>query len=288
MKFDQASDLRKKIALTHQEKSPTKIITITSGKGGVGKSNFTLNFAFALLEKGHRVMILDADIGFANIDVLLGIAPKYTLLDMLNNHLEISEIIEKGPNGLEFISGGSDLNNIFNITKNKLPYLFNQLSLLNGKIDYLLIDTGAGINEGSKKIILSSDDIFLVTTTEPTSITDSYAMIKWMISEKKDIKINLIINQIANEREGNSTANRIKKVTERFLDYSVNILGFIHSDDTVSKAVKKQEPFYLSYPNSRVSKNIRTLVDKYTTSKDGQYSTGITAFLEKMTLWLLR
>lgn len=286
MIYDQASELRKKLEVNKNSSSLTKVITVTSGKGGVGKSNITLNFALSLIESGNKAAIIDADIGLANIDVLMGISPKYTILDLLNSHLEIWDIIEKGPNGLEFIAGGSDLDSIFDIKKNNFHYLLDQLSLLNGHIDTLLIDTGAGMNQESLKFILSSDEVFLITTPEPTAITDSYAMIKKILSEKRDLKLNLIINQVSSEEEGHNTANRIKQVSERFLDYKIDVLGYIYKDDLVSKAVKKQEPFYLTYPNSKASKSIKLLVNKYTNSSNINNSNGVKFFIEKMSNWL--
>lgn len=285
MVYDQANELRKQFVTTNKEDSQTRVIAITSGKGGVGKSNFTLNFALALIDSGHKTAILDADIGLANIDVLMGIAPKNTLIDMLRNHLEIWDIIEKGPNGLEFIAGGSELESIFDIKRNNLPYLLDQLMLLNGYVDTLLIDTGAGLNQESLKFILSADEVFLITTPEPTSITDTYAMIKIIQSKKKDLKINLIINQVSNDQEGFNTAERIKLVTERFLEYEIDLLGYIYSDESVSKAVKKQEPFYLLYPHSKASKSIKQLVDIYTNSKNFEQSSGVKAFIDKMSFW---
>lgn len=280
---DQAANLRKKIQLANNSFSSTKVITVTSGKGGVGKSNFTINFALALLERGYKVAILDNDIGLANIDVLLGVAPKYTILDMLEQKLEIFKIIEEGPKGLQFISGGSELENIFDITSKKFPYLMEQLALLNGKVDILIIDTGAGIKEETLKILLSSDEVFLITIPEPTSITDSYAMIKLLQKNDKNIKLNLVINQIGDEKEGFNTANRLKLVSEKFLDFDLNLLGFIHKDDYVSKAVKKQTPFYISFPKCKASKDIRGIVDNYSQHVTKRKPKGVMSFLLKMT-----
>lgn len=284
MLTDQATDLRNSIIKDGDTESSTKIITITSGKGGVGKSNITLNFALALQDKGYKVVVLDADIGLSNIDILMGITPKYTLLDLLDNKMKISEIMVEAANGLKFISGGSDLENLFDLTSNNFPYLIDQLSLLNGKTDFLLIDTGAGVNKESLKLLLASDEIFVITTTEPTSITDSYAVIKLLKNKNKEIKVNLIVNQVSNKNEGNNTANRLKIVTERFLNSEIDILGFIYKDDVVSKSVKDQIPFYINYPNSKPSRNIKILVEKYINNPNIENeNSGIKTFLEKIT-----
>ncbi len=289
MFYDQASNLRHQVNSHSTKTKTTKVIAITSGKGGVGKSNFTLNFALALSSKGVKTAILDADIGLANIDVLLGIASKYSLLDLIHSQKNIWDIMETGPLGLNIIAGGSALENMLDLKKQDVQYLLEQLLLLNEYFDTLLIDTGAGINDESLTFILSADEVFLVTTPEPTSITDAYSMIKILLSKKKDIKINLVINRVSNEQEAVNTANRLKMVTERFLDYNIQLLGYIYDDDAVKKAVKKQKPFYISFPSSKASHNIEQLVDAYTKQKnDGSSSYGVRSFLSKMTHLLRR
>ncbi|TCS82957.1 MinD/ParA family protein [Tepidibacillus fermentans] len=280
---DQAESLRRKLQTSPQKVQSTRVITITSGKGGVGKSNFTLNFALALLDHNHKTTILDADIGLANIDVLMGVHSRYTLQDLLEQRLGIWEIIEKGPKGLNFIAGGSDLE-LFISQQNQqnVSYLFEQFQLLNGHVDTLLVDTGAGISPESLKFMLSSDEVFLVTTPEPTAITDAYAIIKMIHSREKTKKVSLIINRSSDEKEALSTANRIRIVSKNFLDFDIHYLGYITNDEHVSKAVKRQEPFYLSYPNSKASKNIRTIVEKYIQKQEPYPIGGTKAFLEKM------
>jgi len=280
---DQAENLRKKLQIPPSQKiDSTRVITITSGKGGVGKSNFTLNFALALLEFEHKTAILDADLGLANIDVLMGVHAKYTLQDLLERHYGIWDIIEKGPNGLSFIAGGSDLEYLMNHTYQNLAYLFDQFQLLNGQIQTLLVDTGAGISDESLKFMLSSDEVFLITTPEPTAITDAYAIIKMIYSKDKKKKVSLIINRVTNEKEAHSTANRIRIVSKNFLNFDIDYLGFIYDDDHVSKAVKRQEPFYISYPSSRASKSMKLIVEKYIQQKHQDETSGTKVFLERM------
>ncbi len=298
MIFDQAEGLRRRILKANTEEKnqlsdkKTKIITVTSGKGGVGKSNFTLNFALALLGYQHRVAILDADIGLANIDVLMGVSPKLNLQDMMADKLSIWDILEKGPKGLEFIAGGSNLEFLLDPHKNDLSYLFYQFQLLNGYVDTILIDTGAGLSKESLKFILSSDEIFLVTTPEPTSITDAYAIIKSVSNKSKDVKISLIINRVTTQEEGVSTFHRIKAVTKKFLNINIQLFGFIYDDHHVTMSVKKQEPFYISYPNGRAAKSIDTLAEKYLKEREIEIvqpkkeTLGIRSFIEKMTYWI--
>jgi len=287
MIYDQAASLRNQVKKQPSKTKPTKVIAITSGKGGVGKSNFTVNFALAMMDKGFHTAVLDADIGLANVDVLLGLAPKYSLPDMVHHHLKIWDIMETGPLGLKLIAGGSALESMFELAEDQVHYLFEQILLLNGHFNMLLIDTGAGIHEDSLKFILSADEVFLVTTPEPTSITDAYAMIKILQAKKKDLKVFLIVNRVSSEQEAMHTAERIKMVTERFLDFKIQLLGYIYDDDSVRKAVKKQEPFYLSYPHSRAAQNIKSLVDTYHRDKHHVENTfGIRSFLSKFSNWL--
>lgn len=298
MIFDQAEGLRRKVLKSRNEEKieasnkKTKIITVTSGKGGVGKSNFTLNFALALQDYHHRVAILDADIGLANIDVLMGLTPKYNLQDMMAEKLSIWDIMEKGPKGIDFIAGGSNLDYLLDPHKNDLAYMFYQFQMLNGYVDTIMIDTGAGLSKESLKFILSSDEIFLVTTPEPTAITDAYAIIKTLNSKSKNIKISLIINRVTTKEEGINTFHRIKAVAKKFLEVNIHLFGFIYDDNHVTMAVKKQEPFYISFPNGRAAKSLNTLAEKYLKEREVEIihpkkdAPGIRSFIEKMTYWI--
>ncbi|WP_139488969.1 MinD/ParA family protein [Brevibacillus dissolubilis] len=270
----------------------TRLVAVTSGKGGVGKSNFSLNFALGLMEKGQKVVIFDMDIGLANMDVLMGVSPKRHLLNLLETNNSIWDIIEKGPNDLEFIAGGSGFTQILDLDDAQLFHLYDELQALQGYADTIIFDTGAGISKESLTFILSCDEVLLVTTPEPTAITDAYAVIKMIHSRNPHMPIQLVINRVSSPKEGKQTADKLSMVAKRFLGLEVSTLGFVSDDTNVSNAVKRQRPFLLAYPQTRASIGIRSLVDAYI----GKHSafdhgstpepTGMRGLLAKMKKWL--
>jgi len=280
---DQAAQLRERLQRSAQGR-PTRLVTVTSGKGGVGKSNFTLNFALGLIEKGQKVVIFDVDVGFANLDVLMGISSKHNLLELLEPGRTVSDIMEKGPNGLEFIPGGSGFTQLMQLDDEKLDTLFSRLEDLQGYADTILFDTGAGVSNESMRFMLASDEVLLVTTPEPTAITDAYAVIKMIHSKNPQTNIRLVINRVSSEKEGKGTADKLSMVAKRFLDMELTTLGYVHDDGIVTKAVKQQKPFFLSYPHSQASKGIRDLVNSYLRADHRKADTvgGIRGFLTKM------
>jgi len=280
---DQAAQLRERLQRSAKGR-PTRLVTVTSGKGGVGKSNFTLNFALGLIEQGQKVVIFDVDVGFANLDVLMGISSKHNLLELLEPGRTVSDIMEKGPNGLEFIPGGSGFTQLMQLDDEKLDTLFSRLEDLQGYADTILFDTGAGVSNESMRFMLASDEVLLVTTPEPTAITDAYAVIKMIHSKNPQTNIRLVINRVSSEKEGKGTADKLSMVAKRFLEMELTTLGYVHDDAIVTKAVKQQKPFFLSYPHSQASKGIRDLVNSYLRDDHRQAETvgGIRGFLTKM------
>jgi flagellar biosynthesis protein FlhG len=287
---DQAQSLRDKLN-RNRELGPsdrkTKVITVTSGKGGVGKSNFSLNFALGLQKKGQKVILIDMDLGFANIDILMGISSKKNIVNMIDNRTSIWDIIELGPEGLQFIAGGSGLSQVIDMDEHKLNYFFDQLALLNGYADTVILDTGAGVTNETLRYILSADDVVLVTTPEPTSITDAYAVIKMTSQRSPHAHFSIVVNRAINGKEGRITGDRLLMVARQFLQVELVTLGYVPDDAHVSKAVKKQEPFLLAYPSSRASEAIRSLVESYLIKKTSYDSeAGIKAFVTRLRhLW---
>ncbi|MEJ8546470.1 MinD/ParA family protein [Brevibacillus borstelensis] len=259
---DQAKRLRERM----QQNSPsrqTRLVTVTSGKGGVGKSNFSLNFALGLREKGHKAILFDVDLGLANLDVLMGITPKRHLLHVIEQETSVWDIMETGPGDLEFIAGGSGFTQILQLDNSKLDILFQKLEPLQGYADTIIFDTGAGISQESLRFMLSSDEVILVTTPEPPAITDAYAVIKMIHSRNPQTKVRLVINRATSEREGQATADKLSMVAKRFLDMEISKLGYVMDDDHVTRAVKQQRPYFLAFPQSQASKSIRNLVAEY-------------------------
>ncbi len=282
---DQASILRQRLENHSGPARKTKTIAITSGKGGVGKSNFTLNLAIALSKRNQKVVVFDADFGMANIDVLMGVRSKYSLHDLINNKKTIWEVMQPSPTGVDFISGVSGLYDMLHLDRTDLEHLLLQLAELNGYADYILIDTGAGLSTESLSFILSAEEVIVVTTPEPTSITDAYALIKMVNQRKSDVNFSLVVNRSPSYMDGNVTAEKIMVVANRFLHKTIHSLGCILDDPLVQRAVMKQYPFLLLDAHSRVSKSMIELTDDFL-KKEQKLShvepVGIQGFVNKL------
>lgn len=262
--MDQAQNLRKYVNLTHLTSKDSnnsdidaKIITISSGKGGVGKTNFSVNLAIALAKLGKRITLIDADLGLANVDVLLDIVPKYNLNHVIRMEKTIEEIIVEGPYGINIISGGSGLLEMANLTKEKLSRLIDGFQTLNSRSDYILIDTGAGLSDSVISFVEAAHDVILIVTPDPTSITDAYALIKNIHQMEKNVRI--VVNRVDSNKEGYEVFNKIHLAAKRFLNSEIEHLGFIYEDSSVKKSVKIQTPVMLAYPNSLASKGIEMI-----------------------------
>lgn len=238
-----------------------RVVAITSGKGGVGKTSVTVNLAIALSQKGYRVVIIDADLGLSNIDVVFGIVPKYTLLDSINSEKGILDILSDGPNNIKFISGGSGVQELINLDRNSLDSFIANMSLLDHIADYILIDTGAGLSDTVMNFVLSAEEVLLVVTPEPTSITDAYALVKTVFYTKKDCSINVLINRAETENEAKTVYKNFAAVSERFLGMKLQSLGYLPFDQSFTKSVKMQKPYLLCYPKNSTSKLINDVAD---------------------------
>lgn len=248
---DQAENLRQKLLRKHKEQS-AKTLAIISGKGGVGKTNFALNFALSLCQENKKVLLLDLDIGMGNIDVLLGNTSKYSIINMLENNLSIYDIIELGPMTLSYVAGGSGHDHLFNVTKERFQYFLQQMETIFPRYDFILFDMGAGVTRESLNFILAVDECILVTTPEPTALTDAYSMMKHVLMEET-IPFYLIINRVTSERQGILLINRLSNTAKRFLQQDIIPLGSIPDDQAVSDSVLVQRPFLLHKPKAKVS-----------------------------------
>jgi flagellar biosynthesis protein FlhG len=263
---DQAEQLRL-LARTTKPKllhSP-KIVMISSGKGGVGKSNLSLNLALSLQQSGKRVLLIDADIGFANIDVLMGIRANHHLLQVSNQDLSIWDVMTTGPLGLKFIAGGSGFSELANLSSAQVHLLIEQMSQLDGQFDFILVDSGAGIQEYTLKMAAISDDVLLITTPEPTAITDAYALVKVLTRQQQTPKIRLVVNRVSTILDGRSAADKVILVAKRFLNVDIDVLGYVYDDPNLQRAVMKQQPILLHAPESSSSRCIVQLMRNYVT-----------------------
>lgn len=261
---DQAEGLRQIVkSLREQqrpiEKTPARIITITSGKGGVGKTSFTVNLAICLGEMGFRVLIIDGDFGLSNVDLMLGIIPKHNLNQAISGQIDFGAVATEGPSGIRFISGGSGLNELIHLKTKQLEDFLTKIAQLDQMADIVLIDTGAGVTDKVIKMILAAHEVILVTTPEPTAITDAYALAKTIALTGYNTQIKLLVNKAEDDREGNAILQKFEKVTKGFLDIDIEKLGYLYNDFHVPKSIKQQHPYITSYPKSQISKQVQQI-----------------------------
>lgn len=262
--MDQAENLRNIIKKQNQKNiSNARVIAVTSGKGGVGKSSISVNLALQFQKMGKKVIILDADFGLANIEVMFGVIPQYNLSDMMFKGKELKEIITEGPEGVGFISGGSGIARLVNLDKEQIKRMVGKLSELEELADVIIVDTGAGISNSVMEFLMASPELILVTTPEPTSITDSYALLKAVSLcdgfRREDNKIKMIANRVSGEQEGRNLYEKLSMVVSQFLKIDMEYLGIIPQDACITKAVMKQKPVSLMYPNAPSTKRIEQI-----------------------------
>ncbi|MHB8842323.1 MAG: MinD/ParA family protein [Candidatus Aquicultor sp.] len=237
----------------------TRVIAISSGKGGVGKSNLVANLGIALAMRGKKVMLLDADLGLANIDVLFGINPKYNLKNLVDGDKTMQEILVTGPHSIKIVPGGSGIPELANLSDAQQEKLLESFVLLEREADITLIDTGAGISKDIISFILAAREALIITTPEPTAITDAYGLIKVLTQRDPNVDIKIVVNMVSSEKEGQEIAGRIVMATRQFLNKRIEPVGYIVSDPSVNMSVRKQEPFILGYPGARASKCIKQI-----------------------------
>ncbi|HQM89747.1 MAG TPA: MinD/ParA family protein [Exilispira sp.] len=242
----------KQIIESSKNKQKTKIIAISSGKGGVGKTNFAVNLAIAYSKLGKKTIVMDADLGLANVNVILGVIPKFNLYHVIKNKKTMKEIVLDTPYGIKIIAGASGFSQLANLSDEQRDAFIQSLSELE-TADIIIIDTGAGVSNNVLSFILAADETIIITTPETTSITDAYGIIKSIYSLEKDIPIKLVINKCSSIMEGKKVADRIINISFQFLSIKVENLGYIMQDEIVEKAVRVQKPFYTLNPKSKAS-----------------------------------
>ncbi|PKM68198.1 MAG: MinD/ParA family protein [Firmicutes bacterium HGW-Firmicutes-2] len=265
--MDQAANLRNIVKRADASIKPigARVITVTSGKGGVGKSNVSVNLAIQFKKLGKRVIIFDADFGLANVEVIFGIVPKYNMFDMIYNNKEITEVLTSGPLGIEFISGGSGVQELLRLDKNQLAFMIEKLYELDRLADIIIIDTGAGISDTVLDFVAASSEVLLVTTPEPTSITDAYAVLKAIKRRHDNVDqkiINLLVNRTDSTAEGKEIFNKLNKVTNKYLDLELTNIGYLPNDKHLVKAVVEQKPVSILFPKSIITRGFEELADR--------------------------
>ncbi len=261
--MDQAEQLRNLVKQQNRQQHLARVITVTSGKGGVGKSNISLNLAISFSRLRKRVVIFDADFGLANIEVMLGIRPHYSLADVIFRGRSVGEIITKGPGNIGFVSGGSGIDELTDLNSDQIRILVNTMYQLDNIADIVIIDTGAGISENVMEMILSSSEILLVATPEPASITDAYVLLKTLKNQENynedALRIRLLGNRTQSRAEGKELYEKLNSVVGRFLGMKMDYMGAVPYDSYLQKAVMKQRPVCLAYPDSPSARAVQDL-----------------------------
>ena len=285
--MDQAEQLRI-IKASNQTRPLARVITVTSGKGGVGKSNTSINLAVQFRKLGKRVIILDADFGLANIVIMFGAVPKFNLCDLIYQGKNIKDIITWGPMDVGFISGGSGIAGMANLSRDYLNYIIKNLVQLDAIADIIIVDTGAGISDAVLEFLVASGEILLVTTPEPTSITDSYSLLKALYRHPRfrssDTKVKMLANRVEKAAEGQNLFNKLNAVVTRYLKIPMTYLGCVPQDPQLVNAVMQQMPVSIQHPAAKSSlayeKIALRLLDKEEAER--QPKRGMAAFFSHM------
>jgi flagellar biosynthesis protein FlhG len=261
-----------------------RTITVTSGKGGVGKTSMVANLAICLAQAGQKVIILDADLGLANIDVVFGIRPKHNLMDVISGEMNLDEVMVQGPNGIQIIAGGSGVSELAQLETENARRLFDQLKFLEDKTDYLLIDTGAGISDSVISFCQAADQIIVITTTEPTALADAYGIIKILSNRRPESHVSLLVNRVDSDEDGNEIHQRLARVANEFLGFQIHHLGSIPQDRQMHLAVRQQTPLMLFSPLSPAATGLRKIVSTtFHEIPQENPSEGIEGFLTRLT-----
>ncbi|MCL2854261.1 MAG: MinD/ParA family protein [Defluviitaleaceae bacterium] len=286
--MDQADKLRdllnsrSEVALPEVPIFGARVIAVTSGKGGVGKTNFTVNLGLFLQRQGYRVIVLDADLGLANIEILLGVAPERSLLDVIHGRCTLDAAITRLESNLGFISGGSGLTEMANAGEDALSTMVDKLVQLDHMADIILIDTGAGISNAVLKFVVASRESIVVCAPEPTSITDAYSLMKSVKERGGHIpQFKIVINRADDKKEGDGIFKNLHKVSQKFLEMDIEHLGTILFDQSLVKAVKQQKPCLLSFPNSNFTREIERIGNILLDRKPAKES-GMKGFMKRL------
>ncbi len=265
--MDQAQQLRNAVKKHGMNNNTARVVTVLSGKGGVGKSNLAVNLAVHLRKAGKRVIIFDADLGLANVEVMFGAIPQYNLSDLIYRGKSIREIITPGPMEIGFISGGSGIIDMNNLYKDQIMYLVKSIDELNDLADYIIIDTGAGVSDQVLSFALASPDVLLIATPDPSSLTDAYSLLKALYRNPNFVQdsttVHVVSNKVLSKEEGQMVYDKLNSVVAQFLHGELNYLGMIPQDAALEKAVRQQKTVSLTEPGAKSSKAFEVLAANF-------------------------
>lgn len=256
----------------------TRVIAVTSGKGGVGKTNITTNFAYILSRQGKKILLLDADTGLANIDVILGITPKYNLSHVLSGEKTLADAVVEGPGGIKILPAASGIPGMAELSKGQKFTLLEEIDGLDENFDFMLIDTAAGIADNVMYFNMVAREIIVVVSPEPTSLTDAYALIKVLNQTYKARCFMLLVNMASNSNEAAGVYTRLSNATNHFLGLPIEYLGYIPHDQNVSKAVRRQRLLTEVFSDSKASKSMYKIIEKLCLKQPEYYENGTIKF----------
>ncbi len=275
---DQADGIRRMA-----QPRPVRVLAVSSGKGGVGKTNVAVNLGASLSELGRHAVLLDADLGLANVDVLLGLQPKFNLSHVLSGERSLDEILVEGPSGLKIVPASSGIQRMSELTTAEQAAVIRAFGEMNQDIDVLLVDTAAGISGGVVNFARACQDIILVVCDEPTSLTDAYAFIKLLNRDYGVHRFQILPNMVQDYQQGQALFGKLCRVTDRYLDVTLDLLGVVPRDEQLRKAVQKQTPVVVAYPHSKAARAFRALALKMDALPiSGQASGRLEFFVERM------
>ena len=261
----------------------TRVIAITSGKGGTGKTSLAVNLAIGLQSAGQKVLLIDADIGMANVNLLMGSVTNRSLIDLLNDDVELEDVVEAGVGGVKYISGVAAIEATLNLNRAEQRKLHKKLGRCSDLANIIIIDTGAGLNRNVIEFILAAEEVLLVTTPEPTALADAYAVIKAYTTYTERRNIKLVVNRVREEEDCDDVTEKINQTTKKFLGVEVDCLGYIYEDKAVSGAVHKQEPFIIGSPKSSAARCVQELVKSLLSGERmASVSRGWRGFLDRL------
>jgi len=243
-------------------KRRARVVAVTSGKGGVGKTSTSVNLGIALAQQGKRVVILDADLGLANVEVLLGLNSLYNLQHVIDGEKSLMQVLVQGPGGLQLIPGSSGIAKLADLGPKARANIIHGLDELQYETDFIIIDTMAGIGQNTVSFCAAADELILVTTPEPSAIVDAYAMIKTVHHVHDDVPVRVVVNMVGSEEQARAVANKLGRVSQQYLNKQISCLGYIFRDQHVSQGVMQSHPFLLRFPTAPAAKCVHALATR--------------------------